>query len=217
MTDTTTLPPLTTIQPKNYPSASKLLAECFHDNPAHQYFCRNPMAIKKELAWLLGLNLKLQLAHGADSFCLTEDDTTKAMGFWTYPNLVKVGLWQQIKGGLLRIPFKMGIIALKRILEVGDGIDAHLHRAMGTTQSYYYLNNMVVEPTWQSKGLGSKILQKEFEKIAIQEKNAVLALSTQRYWTVKFYQRLGFEIILEDKIGSDELAFTNWTMKKILP
>lgn len=216
MIDTSSLPPITTIQPQNYSSAGKLLAECFHDNPAHLYFCRNAATIKEELTWLLGLNLKLQLAYGANSFCITEKEVTKAMGFWTYPNQIKVGLWAQIKGGLLRIPFKMGRAAFTRVMEVGDGIDKHLHRAMGTKQPYHYLNNMVVEPTWQGKGLGRKILQQEFEKIATKEKNAVLALSTQRYWTVKFYKSLGFEIILEDKIGSDNMAFTNWTMKKIL-
>ncbi len=216
MTNTNTQPVLATIKPSNYSSAGHLLAECFHDNPAHQYFCRDASTIKAELAWLLQLNLKLQLANGAESFCITENDITKAMGFWTKPNQIKIGLWAKIKAGLLRIPFKMGWAALPRVLEVGDGIEKHLHQAMGTKQPYRYLNNMVIEPTWQGKGLGTKILQQEFEKIKAKEKNPVLALSTQRYWTVKFYERLGFEVLLEDQIGSDELAFTNWTMRKIL-
>lgn len=110
----------------------------------------------------------------------------------------------------------MGWTALPRVLEVGDGIEKHLHQAMGTTQPYRYLNNMVIEPSWQGKGLGTKILQQEFEKIVAKENKAVLALSTQRAWTVRFYEQLGFEVLLEDKIGSDDLAFTNWTMRKVL-
>jgi len=45
--------------------------------------------------------------------------------------------------------------------------------------------------------------------------DAILALNTQRYWTVKIYEKLGFEILLEEKIGTGPLTFTNWTMRKI--
>lgn len=99
MTRITTLPTITTLKPSNYKSAGKLLAECFHDNPAHQYFCRDASTIKAELAWLLHLNLKLQMANGAESFCITENDVTKAMGFWTKPNQVKIGLVKKIRAG----------------------------------------------------------------------------------------------------------------------
>ena len=33
---------------------------------------------------------------------------------------------------------------------------------------------------------------------------------------VKFYERLGFKVLLEEKIGSRHWAYTNWTMRKDL-
>ena len=205
---------VTTITKPLYPSAAHLVAASFFDNPAHIYLCPDEKTRMEQLTWLLRVNLKLQLSLGAESFCITEKEIVRAMGFWTKPNQVKVGLAKKIKGGLLKVPFKMGWDGFKRVMEVSEGIEKHLVKTMGITQSYRYLNNMVIQEDMRGKGLGSNILEKQFAAIQTKEKDAIFALSTQRYWTVKFYERLGFEILLEEKIGEGKLAFTNWTMKK---
>ncbi len=205
---------LSSIIPSNYPSAATLLANSFFDNPAHIYLCPNEATRQAQLEWLLGTNLKLQLKHGAESFCIAENKQTKAMGFWTKPNQIKVGLIPQIQGGLLKVPFKMGFSALSRVMEVSSGIAEHLTRTMGDSQPYRYLNNMVIQEDKRGKGLGSSILQQQFATIQANEKDAIFALSTQRYRTVRFYEGLGFEVLLEEKIGTGPLAFTNWTMQK---
>jgi len=197
-------------------SAARLAAAAYYDNPAHIYMCPDDSARLKQMEWLLGLNLKLQLKYGAESFCYPENGVVKAMGFWTKPNEVIVGTGKKIKGGLLKIPFKMGWNGFKRVMEASAGIDDHMQRTIGNEQPYLFLNNMVMEESRRGKGWGSKILKKQFEDITAKYTNAVLALNTQRYWTVKFYERLGFEVLLEDKIGTGSLAFTNWTMRKVL-
>ena len=202
------------ILPNNYPSAAKLLSTSFYDNPAHIYLCPNDATRQAQLEWLLGTNLRLQLKHGAESFCIAEDGKTKAMGFWTKPNQIKVGLIPQIKGGLLKVPFKMGFSALARVMEVSSSITEHLNRTMGATQPYRYLNNMVIQEDRRGKGLGASILRQQLATIQTNEKDAIFALSTQRYRTVRFYEGLGFEVLLEEKIGKGALAFPNWTMKR---
>lgn len=199
-----------------FPSAAKLIAAAYFDNPAHIYLCPEEKTRLQQLEWLLGLNLKLQLKYGAKSFCLPENGIVKAMGFWTKPNEVIVGTGAKIKAGLLKVPFKMGYGGFKRVMESSAAVESHLHQTIGKEQPYLYLNNMVMEESLRGKGWGSKILKKQFESIAKKTPNAVLALNTQRYWTVKFYERLGFKVVLEEKIGTGPLAFTNWTMRKDL-
>ncbi len=198
------------------PSAAHLIATSYFDNPAHIYLCPDDKTRTQQLEWLLGLNLKLQLKYGAESFCYPEGGKVIAMGFWTRPNDVKVGTGQKIKGGLAMVPFKMGWSGFKRVMETSTAVDDHLNRTIGTEQSYLYLNNMVMEESRRGKGWGSKILQNQFDLISSKIPNAILALNTQRYWTVKFYEKLGFEIMLEEEIGTGPLAFTNWTMRKNL-
>ena len=197
---------LSPILPINYPSAAKLVASSFYNNPAHIYLCPNDATRQAQLEWLLGTNLRLQLKHGAESFCIAETGQTRAMGFWTKPNQIKVGLLQQIQGGLLKVPFKMGLSALSRVLEVSAGIAEHLTRTMGETQPYRYLNNMVIQEDKRGKGLGSSILQQQFTTFQTKEKDAIFALSTQRYRTVRFYEGLGFEVLTwKKKLGKDRL------------
>jgi len=198
------------------PSAAHLIASSYFDNPAHIYLCPDDKTRTQQLEWLLGLNLKLQLKYGATSFCYPEDGVVKAMGYWTKPNEIKVGILKQINGGLAKVPFKMGWNGLTRVLEVSGAIADHLNRTIGSEQPYLYLNNMVMEENRRGKGWGSKILEQQFEVIATKNPNALLVLNTQRYWTVKFYEKLGFKVILEEEIGAGPLAFTNWTMKKNL-
>jgi len=205
---------VTPISKSLYPSAAQLVATAFFDNPAHIYLCPDGKTRMEQLTWLLGTNLKLQLKLGAESFCIADNSIVRAMGFWTKPNQIKVGLAEKVKGGLLKVPFKMGWSGFKRVMEVSAGIENQLVQTMGTQQPYCYLNNMVVQEDMRGKGLGFNILEKQITTIQSKEKDAIFALSTQRYWTVKFYERLGFEILLEEKIGQGELAFTNWTMKK---
>ena len=78
------------------------------------------------------------------------------------------------------------------------------------------MGSLHMEESRRGKGWVSKILERQFELISSKTPDAILALNTQRYWTVKFYEKLGFEILLEEKIGNGPLAFTNWTMRKIL-
>lgn len=198
------------------PSAAKLAAAAYYDNPAHVYLCPDDKTRLQQLEWLLGINLRLQLKYGAESFCYPENGVVKAMGFWTKPNEVHVGTFAKIKAGLLKVPFKMGWGGFKRVLVASAGTDDHLQKALGNKLIYWYLNYMVMEESRRGKGWGAKILEKQFELIHAKESNAVLALSTHRYWTVKFYERLGFEVLLEDKIGTGSLAFTNWVMRKKL-
>lgn len=198
------------------PSAAHLIASSYFDNPAHIYLCPDDKTRISQLEWLLGLNLKLQLKNGAESFCYPEDGVIKAMGYWTRPNEVKVGLRKKIGAGLAMVPFKMGWGAFKRVMETTSAVDDHLKRTLGSTQSYLYLNNMVMEESRRGKGWGGKILEEQFRRISDRSPNTVLALNTQRYWTVQFYERLGFEIVLEEKIGTGPLAFVSWTMKKDL-
>lgn len=204
------------ISPALQASARKLIAAAYYDNPAHIYMCPNDDKRIAQMEWLLGLNLKLQLKLGAESFCIPENGEVKAMGFWTRPNEVIVGTKEKIKAGLLKVPFKMGLGGFRRVMEASAAIEEHLNRTIGSTQPYRYLNNMVMEESLRGKGWGSRILQKQFELIQAKTPNAVLALNTQRYWTVKFYERLGFEVVLEEKIGTGPLAFISWTMKKLL-
>ncbi|WP_422361904.1 GNAT family N-acetyltransferase [Reichenbachiella sp.] len=193
-------------------SASKLLAEAFYNNPAHEYICPDSAKRLNQLKWLLGANLKLQLQNGAKSFCLFDSGKVIAMGYWTNPNN-KIGLYKKVGAGLLLAPVKLGLKEFRRMMSVSHYIEKSISN-LNLNEPHWYLNNMVVDEESRGKGLGTKILNQEIQKIKERQPNAVFSLTTQKIQNVEFYKKHGFEVVHEENEKSHASDFSNWIMCK---
>jgi GNAT superfamily N-acetyltransferase len=191
-------------------SAGDLLAAAFFTNPAHVYICPDPNLRYARLRWLLSANLRAQPGLEA-SFCLVEDGSVNAMGFWTHSDSPKAGLLRQVRSGLLLTPMKLGFLGIRRAFEVTEAIEVHLSQALGG-QPHWYLNNMVVRDELQGRGIGTQLLMGELGIASCTNPDHAIALSTQKEENVAFYQRLGFAIAHSGVIGSGPAAFSNWVM-----
>jgi len=198
------------LTPELLEPAAALLAEAFFTNPAHTYICPEESKRLGQLRWLLGGNLRIQPDLRA-SFCLADGRVVNAMGFWTRSSAPKLGTLSKIRGGLLAAPRRLGWSGMNRLFEVTREIDRHLERALGD-RPYWYLNNMVVGESLRGSGVGTRLLRQQLPLIAEMAPENAIALSTQRPENVTFYQRLGFEPVLEETIGSGSGAFQNWIM-----
>lgn len=193
--------------------AANLAARAYFDNPAHIFLCPSERSRLIKLEWLLGLNLNMQLKYGAKSFCYTENGKILSMGFWTEVENSSINTLTKIKEGLLRIPFKFGISGFRRVLIASNKIESHLKKSMVSTENCLQLNYFVMEENRRCKGWGSKILSHQLNLLKKDMIYSSAVLNTQRYWTVKFYEKHGFKIIHQEKIGYGPRAFTNWTMQ----
>jgi len=202
----TTTRPLT---PDLLASAGGLLAEAFFTNPAHVYFCPDETKRSAQLEWILGGNLRLQ-DLGA-SFCIAEGPVVDAMGFWTRSDAPAVGLLRQLRAGLAATPIRLGWTGTRRLFEVTGAIDRQLEQALGD-RPYWYLNNMVVRERLRGTGIGTGLLRQQLEIVREREPDRAIALTTQRPENVTFYQRLGFEPVLDQMIGRGPDAFRSWVM-----
>lgn len=195
----------------DFESASALLTEAFFTNPAHVYIFPDGMRRGRALHWLLRQNLENQdpLEH---SFCLVEPEGARrrvvAMGFWHAPGAQSVSVRVLIRPSLLALPFKCGLDAARRAMEVTSLLEAERAAAIGQA---WFLNNMVVAEHLRGSGLGTKLLARELrERVDPSGQPALLA--TQRPENVVFYRRLGFEVVSERVLGSRSHAFRNWMM-----
>ncbi len=196
------------------PLAASLLADAFYDNPAHVYICPDDKRRHRNLCWLLGTNLKLQpdLSH---SFCVMHEQQVRAMGFWTRSTDAELSTWDMVCGGLYQAPFRLGISGVRRLFEVTSATHRHLQLGLGDSD-YWYLNNMAVSKEVRGTGLGARLLEQELETLEAGGVFESAALVTQRPENVTFYQRLGFQVVWEDRIGSGANEFVNWTMARSL-
>ena len=210
---------LNTVQlmPKDFDRAADLLVEAFYDNPAHVYIymSSDESSRLKAIRWSLRRNLNLQAATGS-SFALVESDKLpgereiKQMAFWHPPNSDSIGILSMIKEGLLTMPFRFGWGTFKRVLEVTGELDAIKDRVT-TKNSVWYLNNMVVNKQLRGTGIGTKVLIKQLESV-VEPSGFPAILMTQREANVRFYRRIGFEVVEESTIGTGKYKFINWCM-----
>lgn len=192
------------------PSAARLLARAFFSNPAHVYVCPDARRRMAQLECLLGENLRMQ-PDLRESFCLAQDSSVAAMGFWTRSDAPRIGALARIRRGGVSVALRLGLRSLRRAFEVAGEIDRHLDATLGQ-QPYWYLNNMVVSEALRGGGIGSRLLSQQLGILADKEPPFAVALSTQRPENVVFYGRLGFRVAGERSIGRGPAAFRNWLM-----
>ncbi len=198
------------LTPDLIPSATDLLAEAFFDNPAHVYMCPDPEKRPHQLRAILGLNLRAQ-PDLSQSFCLATEKQVDGMGFWTRVGRPGPTTIDMIRSGALRLPLLLGFEGMRTVLSVKSQIDAEVEAAVGQSDCWY-LNNMVVRSSLRGTGVGTRMLTEQFVGAARWNPNGLFALSTQKKENVTFYQRLGFEVAREGRIGEGPNAFPNWTM-----
>ncbi len=199
----------------DFESAAALLADAFFSNPAHVYLFPSESQRYKALPWLLQHNLAAQapLHH---SFCIAQESgsparrTIVAMGFWHPPGSSSVSIRGLLRPGFLAVPIHCGVGAARRLLEVTRCLEDERRAALGSAHAWY-LNNMAVAPALRGSGLGSELLARELRD-RIDPSGHVAALATQRPENVRFYRRLGFEVVADRTLGSSRLSFRNWIM-----
>ncbi|KAL3927022.1 MAG: hypothetical protein SGARI_005435 [Bacillariaceae sp.] len=150
---------------------------------------------------------------------------------WVPSPLPPVTLWTLVKAGFWQLPIKFGWNTTKRLFEVLGVVDKdHETQQEETatalnddgndddeTNPFISLERMVVLPEYQGNGYGSKALRQLLDEVDADNSTMRrhVRLSTQEERNVRFYKRLGFEVIDERQFAPDpdsKYGFTNWTM-----
>jgi len=191
-------------------AATLLLAEAFHDNPAHVYICPDESRRPAQLRWFLGRNVEVQSRVGS-GFCLIGDGRLDAMGFWHAPGTKEPGLAMMIRHGLAMAPVHLGMDSMRRLLEVVHDVETERQAVLNGTEAWY-LHNMVVRKELRGTGVGGPLLRSQLRDVLGRRPHRKAVLATQKPENVTFYQRLGFEVVSEKRVGSRPGAFLNWLM-----
>jgi GNAT superfamily N-acetyltransferase len=197
------------LTPDLHAQAGELLAEAFHTNPAHVWICPDEQTRARKLRWFLGRNVEIQARVGK-GFCVVDDRGLGAMGFWHAPGTKEPGLAMMLRHGLWLAPFRIGLSSVLRMMDMLEHVEAR-RRTLLAGREAWYLHNMVVRRDLRGTGIGSALLASELPRVfALKACPAVL--NTQRPENVVFYQRLGFEVAAEQRVGSPSDGFFNWMM-----
>jgi len=190
--------------------ASKLCADAFLDASSYNYI----YALTDErqqwaaLNWLFERNAQINCEMDCGS-CLGMRDVANKLQcfFMLVPPHMQMSTWDKLRCGLVMLPIKWGMHTLSRMEEYvayANQTYARLFDARYGKDDYFKLERMVVEPSAQGKGIGTKCLAAAL--VGVCDKAAKpCVLQTQLPQNVKFYKRLGFEVFAQEhKFGAPQ-------------
>eukprot|EP00730_Choanoeca_flexa_P012685 TRINITY_DN451_c0_g1_i1.p1 TRINITY_DN451_c0_g1~~TRINITY_DN451_c0_g1_i1.p1 ORF type:complete len:269 (+),score=54.38 TRINITY_DN451_c0_g1_i1:87-809(+) len=216
------------------------LGQAFCFSPAYRYIFKDLDDYKRceAISWMLHRNIYLHLAEDScfalrksdlpddlKAKCQTISDNTIVCYFMLIDRRHRkpVSFFEMITNGLLLLPFYYGFSSATRLLEVmayNDGesnAQWNLSKANNNTATYY-LHNMIVHPALQGCGIGGACLTAGLDRLRLRHPDVPVrvTLSTQEERNVRFYHRLGFEVVREGQCRNtttNEVNYHNWLME----
>mmetsp|Transcript_18163 Transcript_18163/g.37282 ORF Transcript_18163/g.37282 Transcript_18163/m.37282 type:complete len:235 (-) Transcript_18163:191-895(-) len=214
------------LQEQQIDEAAEIIAEAFLNSPCYAYIYQGTSEDERReaLTWLFAKNLRIRLGNGAArcAFLCEPGKPRKMVCFFMLemPGAGDVSAWTMLSNGILWLPVLYGLGTFRRLLEVKDYAEESDRKCLNSAKagawpasSFCQLERMVVHPSCQGKGVGSKFLAAALEEAAVVH-GLGCVLSTQEEANVRFYTRLGFEVTERD---DNYVGGTNWTMFKAPP
>ena len=120
---------------------------------------------------------------------------------------IKMTFWRILRSGAFKVGIGLGQEIGNRIQKAFDPIDKDREELMGN-KPYLYIQAIGVDPEFQGKGFGTKLMKSTF---AIADKKQIsIYLETETKQNLLFYKKLNFTVLKEQSLlGTD---FIYWAM-----
>jgi ribosomal protein S18 acetylase RimI-like enzyme len=179
-----------------------VLSRAFHDDPYYGYIMPNRNKSQEQIHWWMKLLLNYTLKYG--DIYYTDDH--KAIAMWLGPEKPVVEDIKILSMGLILYPFKIGLRNFMRLLDI-DGQWKKEHKK--EDKRHYYLMAIGVEPEFQQKGMGSRLMQVGLKKADDEKLECFLETVTPE--DVRFYEKHSFKAFYNKEFAKDQQF---WLMKR---
>ena len=193
------------------PAAIATLAQAFLADPIMQYFYAvDPESRLRGLHWLSQLTLRYCQPYNQIYVSPTESssEAVKGCAIWMPPGTYPLKLWQLLRLGFFQLPFYVRRDRLMECLTFFEHTEVCHKEAM--PEPHWYLVMLGVAPAFQGQGVGKILLKPVLD--AADRDGVPCYLETSTEGGVRFYQRLGFEILRVEQ--RTPAAPTFWTMRR---
>lgn len=187
-------------------AASKTLTYAFNNDPAFHYFASEQEQVRVNA---IELCAKTALRYSQPyNHVYTTTNELKGVAAWIPPGEYPLNDFRLLQLGLYSLPFKLRLSRLGQFISLFLMIEKHHKQDL--PQPHWYLFMLGVSPTYQSQGIGSLLLQPILDQADKEGLPCYLETSTEG--GVRFYKRLGFEVVRTGGLPEADLKF--WTMKR---
>lgn len=193
-----------TLQPTQIDTASAVLAQAFNKNPIFHYFALEAEPARIDLIkWVAKAILRYSQPYNQ---IYTTKDNFKGVAVWLPPGKYPTNNLRFLLSLMHAFPPKLRFKRLGQLISLFSTIEEHHQQDI--PQPHWYLFMLGIAPNYQRQGIGSLLLQ-PILKQANQE-NLPCYLETSTEGGVRFYQRLGFEVVRSGNFPAANLQY--WTL-----
>lgn len=179
-----------------------VLSRAFYSDPYSVFVMPNDKKRMEQLQWWMKILLRYTFKYG--SIYYTYD--FKGVAMWLGPDKPFINDVKILSSGLILYPFRIGVRNFMRVLDITGQWNKE-HRKLD--KRHYYLMIMGVEPEFQQKGIGSRLIQVGLKKADDEKLECYLETVTSE--DVKFYLKHNFEVIFNKEFGEKNQF---WLMKR---
>lgn len=201
----TTAIQITVMSSNQISESGQVLSRAFWDDPMTMYLMPDEKRRAKGLPWFMTLAARYGHKFGEVH---TTAGTVEGDAIWLPPGETTIPTMRMVTNGILSAPFAMGLGATKRFLTMMDVFD-HLHEE-AMPDRHWYLMVLGVDTPRQGQGVGGALLAPVLARADAD--GLPCYLETQKAKNLPFYQKHGFEIVIEDDLPGNALHY--WTMKR---
>lgn len=185
-------------------AAAAAYTRAFMDDPFSMWVTPDPAQREHDLPLFFRMAMRYAMRYGGR--VEVSDGRPGAVATWLAPDRPMPTNLGMLRTGLLGLLWAGGWSGAGRFFTFGEQLEG-LH-ARDVKQPHWYLWLLAVDPPFQGKGLGGTLLRSRLQEAD----RAALAcyLETAKESNVSLYQRFGFEVRREERLGRDGPRF--WTM-----
>jgi GNAT superfamily N-acetyltransferase len=181
-----------------------VLARAFHDDPMMMWIEPDDARRGRSMNWFMSKGAIYGHRYGEVH---TTPGKVDGNAVWLPPGDTKVGTMRMMRTGMIAAPIKLGFSQFNRFMKVMN-IFEHLHE-QAMPDRHWYLMILGVDPPRQGQGVGGALIAPVLARADAESLPCYLETAKAR--NVTFYQKHGFEVVVEDDVPD---GFHYWTMKR---
>lgn len=190
-----------TLQPDQRPRLAAVLAESFMDDPFFTWLKPADADRRKLLLTMMNAAIKYCLRAGT----VHSNEQLTAGAVWLPPGRTSISALGLMRSGMLGMFWPPSLSFMGRFSKTMAEME-RLHK-QDAPRAHWYLWVLGVDPPQQGKGLGSQVVTPALREADLAGKACYLETAKER--NLKFYRRLGFEVVKEFRVQDSPPV---WTM-----
>ena len=186
--------------------ASEMLTRAFF-NDSKLTFVLPDEGIRKERGrHLFSFELRYGINYGR---VYATSPALEGVAVWLPSERSEITFWRAMRSGGMSLQKGLGKDTMKRLLSFSDMVDAYHKRHAPTLHCYLFF--IGVDPRFQGKGFGGKLLRPLLDRM--DQKDMPCYLNTQNEKNIPLYEHFGFSIVEQVRLPGTEILHTGMLRK----